>query len=181
MLSTPSRPLAAALAVVLCACAASPESIKVANYNSSPYAYLDRLQLAQYKAMLNGRLVKASSEQDNARMEGMWSVTSRSAYRLVLPATNGPMADYDPKGRIVAVERVETADLSVPDSARHPQRIRLATTTWRTTRTTATRAQVASCLRGMAARQWISRCSGGGRQDRVANRRAVHGQPWPAR
>ena len=58
-----------ALAVVLCACAASPESIKAANYNSSPYAYLTCPQLAQYKAMLNGRLVQASSEQDNARLE----------------------------------------------------------------------------------------------------------------
>src|ERR1700721_3764042 len=58
-----------ALAVVLCACAASPESIKAANYNSSPYAYLTCPQLAQYKAMLNGRLATASSEQETARTE----------------------------------------------------------------------------------------------------------------
>jgi starvation-inducible outer membrane lipoprotein len=100
----------AALAVVLCACAASPESIKAANYNSSPYAYLTCPQLAQYKAMLNGRLVQASSEQDNARLEDVVGNLT-----LGIPVGSAshkwtPWRIADLKGRIVAVERVETAD-----------------------------------------------------------------------
>ena len=100
----------AALTVALSACAASPESIKAANYNSSPYAYLTCPQLSNYKAMLNGRLAQASSEQDNARLEDtIGNVTIRipigsASHKWI------PWQISDLKGRIVAVEKVETAD-----------------------------------------------------------------------
>ncbi len=100
----------AALTVALSACAASPESIKAANYSSDGYAYLTCPQLAQYKAMLNGRLIQASSEQEDARTEdAIGNVT------LGIPFGSAshkwtPWQISDLKGRIVAVERVERTD-----------------------------------------------------------------------
>jgi starvation-inducible outer membrane lipoprotein len=100
----------AALTVALSACAASPESIKAANYSSDGYAYLTCPQLAQYKVMLNGRLIQASSEQENARTEdAIGNVT------LGIPFGSAshkwtPWQISDLKGRIVAVERVERTD-----------------------------------------------------------------------
>ncbi|HEY2446016.1 MAG TPA: hypothetical protein VGI20_09790 [Rhizomicrobium sp.] len=98
------------VAVALTACAAHPESIKAANYNSNPYAYLSCPQLAEYKAMLSGRLSDADALQEKARTEdiiglvvGVGSVGSDS-HRWT------PWQISDLKGRIVAVERVETAD-----------------------------------------------------------------------
>ncbi|HEY2444365.1 MAG TPA: hypothetical protein VGI20_01325 [Rhizomicrobium sp.] len=101
---------AIALALFLPACAAHPDSIKAANYNSDPYAYLSCPQLAEYKAMLNGRLNDASALQERARTEdiigmvvGVGSVGSDS-HRWT------PWQISDLKGRIVAVERVQTKD-----------------------------------------------------------------------
>jgi starvation-inducible outer membrane lipoprotein len=100
----------AALAVILSACATSPENIKAANYNSSVYAYLTCPQLAQYKAMLNGRLATASSEQETARTEDAIGDVA-----LGIPFGSAshrwtPWQISDLKGRVVAVERVETSD-----------------------------------------------------------------------
>ena len=100
----------AACAAVLSACAAKPESIKAANYNSDSYAYLTCPQLAQYRGMLNGRLAQASSEQETARTEdAIGNVT------LGIPFGSAghkwtPWQISDLKGRILAVEKVEIAD-----------------------------------------------------------------------
>jgi hypothetical protein len=99
----------AACAAILSACAASPESIKAANYSSDSYAYLSCPQLAQYRAMLNGRLAQASSEEETARVE------DAEGFALGIPIGSAshkwtPWQISDLKGRIVAVERVEIAD-----------------------------------------------------------------------
>jgi hypothetical protein len=100
----------AACAVVLTACAAKPESIKAANYNSDGYAYLTCPHLAQYRGMLNGRLAQASSDQETARTE---DALGNVAIGIPIGSASHkwtPWQISDLKGRIVAVERVEIAD-----------------------------------------------------------------------
>ena len=81
-----------------------------ANYNSSPYAYLTCPQLAQYKTMLNGRLATASSEQETARTE---DIIGNVTIGLPIGSASHkwtPWQISDLKGRVAAVERVETTD-----------------------------------------------------------------------
>src|ERR1700686_2187112 len=76
--------------------------------------YLPYPQLAQYKTMLNGRVAKASSEQETARAEDMiGSVT----IGIPLGSTSHkwtPWQISDLKGRVAAVERVKTSDSCAP-------------------------------------------------------------------
>ena len=100
----------AACAAVLSACAATPESIKAANYNSDSYAYLTCPQLAQYRAMLTGRLAQASSEQDSARVEDTIGMATIGMQVGSASHKWTPWQISDLKGRIMAVEKVEYAD-----------------------------------------------------------------------
>jgi hypothetical protein len=100
----------AALAIGLCACAASPESIKPAFVNPQPFAYLTCPQLAEYKTTLTAAYDKAAGSEENARMEDaatviLVGVPVGSATHESLPWTISHL-----KGRIAAVEQLQKAD-----------------------------------------------------------------------
>jgi hypothetical protein len=100
----------AALAMALSACAQSPDSIKPANIDSRQFAYLSCPQLAQYKLTLTAAYNNAASGQENAQVEDAASMLT-----LGIPigsATHKWTAWQvsDLKGRIAAVQKVQTAD-----------------------------------------------------------------------
>src|SRR5580658_10558060 len=100
----------AATAIALCACAASPESIKPHNISSQQYSYLTCPQLAEYKGQLTTAYKKAADSEDSARMED-------AATSLVLGFPVGSMTHQsvpwqvgDLKGRIIAISQLQAAD-----------------------------------------------------------------------
>ncbi|HEY3639167.1 MAG TPA: hypothetical protein VGK90_13545 [Rhizomicrobium sp.] len=100
----------AATAIVLSACAASPESIKAHNVNSQQFSYLTCPQLAEYKATLKAAYDKAADSENNARMEDAASsiiigVPLGSATHESVPWQIG-----DLKGRMVAISQLQVAD-----------------------------------------------------------------------
>ena len=99
-----------AVTCVLCACAASPEGIKAANYSSRPYQHLTCQQLADYRSMLNTRLGAAYSDEEDARAE---DAVSEMTIGFGLGSASHkwtPWQIADLKGRIAAVWSVELAD-----------------------------------------------------------------------
>jgi hypothetical protein len=101
---------AAALAVAMYGCAASPESIKPANISTSEYNYLNCAQLADFKVTLTNAYNNAAASQDNAR-----TMDAVSFFTLGVPVgsmthQNVPYQIWDLKGRIVAVERLQAQD-----------------------------------------------------------------------
>ena len=99
----------AALAVALSACAASPESIKPFNISTAPYARLTCAQLATYRVTLTNACNEAAGSENTARN------IDAATFVLGLPVgsmthESVPYQISDLKGRIVAVEKVETAD-----------------------------------------------------------------------
>lgn len=110
-MKTVYRGLTVAVATIaLCACAASPESIKPHNISAKQYSYLTCPQLAEYKVQLTAAYNKAADSESNARMED-------AATSLVLGFPVGSMTHEsvpwqvgDLKGRIVAVSQVQAAD-----------------------------------------------------------------------
>jgi len=107
-MKTAQRGLAVgALALALCGCAASPESIKPANISTTQYAYLSCAQLASYKVTLTTAYNKAADSQDNARMLD-------AASNIVVGFPVGSMTHQsvpyqvaDLKGRVAAVEKLQ--------------------------------------------------------------------------
>jgi hypothetical protein len=100
----------AALALALSACAASPESIKAANINPAPYAYLNCAQLADFKVTLTNAYNKAADSENNARM-----LDAATSFTLGFPVgsmthQSVPYQIWDLKGRIVAVNTLQTRD-----------------------------------------------------------------------
>jgi transposase len=100
----------AATAIALCACAASPDSIKPHNISTQQYSYLTCPQLAEYKATLTAAYNKAADSENSARMED-------AATSIVLGFPVGSMTHEsvpwqvgDLKGRIIAVSQVQTAN-----------------------------------------------------------------------
>lgn len=98
---------AAALAVALSGCAASPESIKPAYINPAEYAYLNCAQLAAFKVTLTNAYQKVANSEDNAR-----SMDAATVFTLGLPVgsmthQSAPYQIWDLKGRIVAVEKLQ--------------------------------------------------------------------------
>jgi hypothetical protein len=100
----------AATAIALCACAASPESIKPHPISTAQYSYLSCPQLAEYKATLTAAYNKAADSESNARTED-------AATSLLLGFPVGSMTHQsvpwqvgDLKGRIVAVSQVQAAN-----------------------------------------------------------------------
>jgi hypothetical protein len=98
---------AGALALVVGACAASPESIKPRNVSTAAFAYLTCAQLAHYKITLTKAYGEVADSENNAR-----TVDAVSIVALGLPVgsmfhENVPMQISELKGRIVAVERLQ--------------------------------------------------------------------------
>jgi hypothetical protein len=100
----------AATAMLLCACAASPESIAPHKIGTAQYSYLNCPQLAAYKATLTAAYSKAADSEDSARAED-------AATSLLLGVPVGSMTHEsvpwqvgDLKGRIVAVSQLQVAD-----------------------------------------------------------------------
>ena len=108
---------AAALAVALSGCAASPESIKPAAIPTSEYAYLNCAQLASFKVTLTNAYQKVADEEDTAR-----NLDAATVFTLGVPIgsmthQNVPYQIWDLKGRIVAVEKLQVQDkCSAPQS-----------------------------------------------------------------
>ncbi|MGH6888511.1 MAG: hypothetical protein ACREHF_04840 [Rhizomicrobium sp.] len=101
---------AAALAIGLSACAASPESIKAAYVNPRPFAYLTCPQLIEYKSTLTAAYDKAANTEDNARM-----VDAATVILVGVPVGSAtheslPWTISDLKGRIAAVEQLQKGD-----------------------------------------------------------------------
>lgn len=106
---TRSLPVAV-LAVLLTACAQSPESIKPFAISSAPYAYLTCPQLSEYKATLAAAYDKAADTEKDARLEDaagmvLIGVPVGSATHESLPWQIG-----DLKGRIAAVQELQVKD-----------------------------------------------------------------------
>jgi hypothetical protein len=100
----------AALALALSACAAPPESIKPFNISAAPYVRLTCAQLASYKVTLTNAYNDAADSENTAR-----NLDAASFFALGFPVgtmthESVPYQISDLKGRIVAVEKVETAD-----------------------------------------------------------------------
>ena len=100
----------AATAIALCACAASPESIKPHYISAKQYSYLNCPQLAEYKATLTTAYNKAADSESTARTED-------AATGILLGFPVGSMTHEsvpwqvgDLKGRIVAVSQVQAAN-----------------------------------------------------------------------
>src|SRR5579862_2755734 len=98
---------AAAIALALAGCAASPESIRAANINTGQYAYLNCAQLADFKVTLTKAYDDAADSENHARMED-------AATGIVLGFPVGSMTHQsvpyqisDLKGRIVAVDKLQ--------------------------------------------------------------------------
>jgi hypothetical protein len=101
---------AAALAIALSGCAASPESIKPANIGMAEYAYLNCAQLADYKVTLTNAYNKAADSENTARMLD-------AATNIVVGFPVGSMTHQsvpyqiaDLKGRIAAVDKLQAQD-----------------------------------------------------------------------
>jgi hypothetical protein len=101
---------AAALAIALSACAASPQSIKPHNIDTQQFSYLSCPQLAEYKATLSAAYNKAAASEDDARMED-------AATSVLLGFPVGSMTHQsvpwqigDLKGRIAAIQQLQVAD-----------------------------------------------------------------------
>lgn len=101
---------AAALAIALSGCAASPESIKPAYIPTSEYAYLNCDQLASYKVTLTNAYNKVADSEDNARMWDAATVLTLGVPVGSMTHQNVPYQIWDLKGRIVAVEKLQVAD-----------------------------------------------------------------------
>lgn len=100
----------AVTAIALCACAASPESIKPHNIGTKQFSYLTCPQLAEYKAKLTAAYNEAAESENNARTED-------AATSILLGVPVGSMTHQavpwqigDLKGRIIAVSQLQTAD-----------------------------------------------------------------------
>jgi len=100
----------AATAIVLCACAASPESIKPHAIGTAQYSYLSCPQLAEYKATLTAAYNKAADSENAARTED-------AATGILLGFPVGSMTHEsvpwqvgDLKGRLIAISQLQTAD-----------------------------------------------------------------------
>jgi len=100
----------AALAVALSACAASPENIKAANIGRAQFAYLTCPQLAQYKATLNAVYDKAADSQHNARIADAIGLIVVGVPVGSATHESLPWQISDLKGRIAAVQQLQTAD-----------------------------------------------------------------------
>lgn len=101
------RGAAAAIALSLTGCAASPESIKPANISTTQYAYLNCAQLAAFKVTLTNAYNKVADEENAAR-----NMDAATILALGLPVgsmthENAPYQIWDLKGRIVAVDKLQ--------------------------------------------------------------------------
>lgn len=98
---------AGALAIGLTGCAASPESIKPANINTSEYAYLNCAQLAAFKVTLTNAYQKVADSEDNARTLDAATILTLGVPVGSMTHQNVPYQIWDLKGRIVAVEKLQ--------------------------------------------------------------------------
>ncbi|HEX4080317.1 MAG TPA: hypothetical protein VHX61_15765 [Rhizomicrobium sp.] len=109
-MKTVSRGLSVtALAIVVSACAASPESIQAHNISTQHFAYLSCPQLAEYKATLTAAYTKAADTEHTARME------DAATFALGFPVGSMtheslPWQIGDLKGRIATVQKLQVAD-----------------------------------------------------------------------
>ena len=101
---------AAAFAVALSGCAASPESIKPANIPTSEYAYLNCAQLAAFKVTLTNAYQKVANSEDNARAMDAATVLTLGVPVGSMTHQNVPYQIWDLKGRIIAVEKLQVQD-----------------------------------------------------------------------
>lgn len=101
---------AAALAIVLAGCAASPESIKPANISTAQYAYLNCAQLADYRVTLTAAYKKAADSEDNARIMDAASTLALGFPVGSMTHESVPWQISDLKGRIAAVDKLQTQD-----------------------------------------------------------------------
>jgi hypothetical protein len=100
----------AATAIVLSACAASPESIKAHNINAQQFSYLSCPQLDEYKTTLTAAYNKAADSENTARMED-----AASGILIGVPLGSAthestPWQIGDLKGRIVAVSQLQVVN-----------------------------------------------------------------------
>jgi len=108
-MTTASRGLAAAaLAIAVTGCAASPESIKPANISTAEYAYLNCAQLADYKVTLTNAYGKAADSEDNARLLDAATTLTLGFPVGSMSHQNTPYQVSDLKGRIAAVDKLQT-------------------------------------------------------------------------
>lgn len=115
-IATRGLPLVA-LAMTLSACAASPDSIKPASIDSAQYAYLTCPQLAQYKATLTAAYDTAAGKEETARTEDAVGLVTLGIPFGSASHKWAPYQIWDLKGRILAVQRVQTADNCEPREA----------------------------------------------------------------
>lgn len=101
---------AAALAIALSGCAASPESIKPASIPTSEYAYLNCAQLAAFKITLTNAYQKVADQEDNARTLDAATMLTLGVPVGSMTHQNVPYQIWDLKGRIVAVEKLQAMD-----------------------------------------------------------------------
>ncbi|HLY05156.1 MAG TPA: hypothetical protein VKR31_05360 [Rhizomicrobium sp.] len=101
---------AAALAIALSGCAASPESIKPANIPTSEYAYLNCAQLAAFKVTLTNAYQKVADQQESARTLDAATMLTLGVPVGSMTHENAPYQIWDLKGRIVAVEKLQVQD-----------------------------------------------------------------------
>ena len=101
---------AAALAIALSGCAASPESIKPASINTSEYAYLNCAQLAAFKVTLTNAYQKVADEEDTARNMDAATILALGVPVGSMTHENVPYQIWDLKGRIIAVEKLQAQD-----------------------------------------------------------------------
>jgi|SRR5579862_8214712 len=101
---------AAALAVALSGCAASPDDIKPASISTAQYAYLNCAQLAAFKVTLTNAFQKAAESQETARSMDMATVLTLGVPVGSMTHQNVPYQIWDLKGRIIAVEKLQAQD-----------------------------------------------------------------------
>src|SRR5690242_10374236 len=101
---------AAALAIALSGCAASPESIKPANISTTEYAYLNCAQLASFKVTLTNAYQKAADSENNARTWDAVTTLTLGVPVGSMTHQSVPYQIWDLKGRIVAVEKLQAQD-----------------------------------------------------------------------
>ena|SRR5215469_13637413 len=102
--------VAAALAIALSGCAATPESIKPASIPTSQYAYLNCGQLAAFKVTLTNAYQKVADEEDTARNMDAATILLLGVPVGSMTHENVPYQIWDLKGRIIAVEKLQTQD-----------------------------------------------------------------------
>ena len=102
--------VAGVLAIALSGCAASPESIKPASISTSEYAYLNCAQLASFKVTLTNAYNQAAGEEDSARTEDAISSLTLGIPVGSMTHQSVPYQIWDLKGRIVAVEKLQSQD-----------------------------------------------------------------------